>query len=140
MNQENTLLKSSTDVVHSFSKEEILTLLKEENPLLDGEEKYSQLILLLELKKIHSNLGIIKGEYYQDDKLENKGSLLLPLNSSDSNTIWTNIKEGGNCFYGFTLDSREMKIPEKIKSFFSRSFEGATIQDFIPFTGGKKTE
>ena len=93
-----------------------------------------------ELKKINSNLGIIKGEYYQDDKLENRGSLMLPLNFSDKNTIWTNLNVSETAFYGFTLDSREMKIPEKILAFFTRSFDGATIQDFIPFGGGKKIE
>jgi len=62
---------------------------------------------------------------------------MLPLYFSGQNTIWTNLNENETAFYGFTLDSREMKIPEKILSFFSRSFDGATIQDFIPFGGGK---
>ncbi len=87
-----------------------------------------------------SNLGLIKGEYYQDGKLEYRGSLLLPLSSSDKNTIWTKIKEGESAFYGFTLDSREMKITEKINDFISRSFEESTIPDFIPFAGRGKKE
>lgn len=129
-----------TGIIQTHSKEEILELLKEENPLIQGSEKYSQLILILEVKKINSNLGIIKGEYYQDDKLENRGSLMLPLYFSGQNTIWTNLDESETAFYGFTLDSREMKIPEKILAFFSRSFDGATIQDFIPFGVGKNIE
>ena len=96
--------------------------------------------MVLEIKKINSNIGIIKGNYYRDDKLENRGSCLLPLDFVNQNDIWKNINEGETAFYGFTFDSREMKIPEKILAFFSRSFEGATIQEFIPFVGSNKVE
>lgn len=129
-----------TELVQTCSKEEILELLREENPLIQGDENYSQLIIVLETKKLRMNLGIIKGEYYQDGKLENRGSVLLPIDSSNKNTIWVNLKAGESAFYGFTLDSREMKIPEKIMDFLSRSFDGAMIQDFIPFVGGKRSE
>ena len=132
--------KTDAELVQTYSKEEILELLKEENPLIQEDENYSQLIVVLETKKLRINLGMIKGEYYQDGKLENRGSLLLPIDSSKKNTIWVNLKEGESAFYGFTLDSREMKIPEKIKDFFSRSFNGAIIQDFIPFAGRKQNE
>ncbi len=130
----------SAELVQTHSKEVILELLKEENPLFQVDDDYSQLIVVLETKKLRINLGIIKGEYYQDGKLENRGSLLLPIDSSNKNTIWVNLKEGESAFYGFTLDSREMKIPEKIKDFFSRSFDRAIIQDFIPSAGRKQNE
>lgn len=131
---------TSTDIVQKPSKEEIIELLKKESPLIQENEKYSQLILVLEIKKLQSNLGIIKGEYYQDYKLEYRGSLLLPINFIDKKNIWANLEESESAFYGFTLDSREMKIPEKIMAFFNRSFADATIQDFIPFGGGKRPE
>ena len=131
--------KTDAELVQTYSKEEILELLKEENPLIQEDENYSQLIVVLETKKLRINLGIIKGEYYKDGKLENRGSLLLPIDSSKKNSVWVNLKEGESAFYGFTIDSREMKIPEKIKDFFNRSFDGAIIQDFIPF-GGKRIE
>ena len=140
MNSENNDLEPSDKIVTKHSKEEIIELLKEENPIIQGQENYSQLMLVFEAKKLHSNLGVIKGEYYQNDKLENRGSLLLPLYSTNQNTIWTNLKEGETAFYGFTFESREMKVHEKVAAFFSRSLEGATIQDFIPFGGGKKSE
>jgi hypothetical protein len=140
MNTEIKSSNTSTDIVQKPSKEEIIELLKEENPLIQENEKYSQLILVLETKKLQSNLGIIKGEYYQDYKLEYRGSLLVPLNFIDQKSIWANLKESESAFYGFTLDSREMKIPEKIMAFFNRSFADATIQDFIPFGGGKRPE
>jgi len=138
MNNEIDMSDNNTEIVQKLSKKEILHFLKEENPLIEGNEKYSQLILVLETKKIQSNLGIIKGEYYQDDKLEYRGSLLVPIFFSNQNNIWENLNENESAFYGFTLDTREMKISEKIMAIFSRSFEGATIQDFIPFGGGKR--
>ncbi len=131
---------NSVEIVKKYSKDDILELLIGENPQIKGKEKYSQLIVVFETKKVDLNLGIIKGEYYQDGKLEYRGSLLLPLDSSNQDSIWAKIKGGESLFYGFTLDSREMKVTEKIKDFLSRSFEGSTIQDFIPFAGGKKKE
>ena len=68
MNDEIDMSDTDTEIVKKLSKKEILHFLKEENPLIEGNEKYSQLILVLETKKIQSNLGIIKGEYYQDGK------------------------------------------------------------------------
>lgn len=47
----------------------------------------SEIVQPFETKKINYNLGILKGEYYQDGKLEFRGSLLLPLNSSDQNSV-----------------------------------------------------
>ena len=138
MNNEIDISDENTEIIQKLSKEEILHFLKKENPLIEGNEKYSQLILVLETKKIQSNLGIVKGEYYNDDKLEYRGSLLMPLYFSNSDNIWDNLKENESAFYGFTFDTREMKIPEKIMAFFRRSFDGATIQDFIPFGVGKK--
>ncbi len=137
MKKKLTLQKES---VRSCSKAEILKVLKEENPRIKGKENYSQLIVVLETKKIHSNQGIIKGEYYQDGKLEYRGALLIPLNFPDPSNVWSKLKEGKSEFYGFTLDSREMKLPEKIKGFLGRSFDGSRIQDFIPGAGGKKAE
>ena len=140
MNDEIDVSDTNTEIAQKLSKNEILGVLKEENPLIEGNDKYSQLILVLETKKIQSNLGIIKGEYYQDEKLEYRGSLLIPLFNSNSNNVWANLKENESAFYGFTLDTREMKIPEKIMTFFSRSFEGATIQDFIPGASKRNSE
>ena len=123
------------------SKEEIIEILKKENPPIEGKEKYAQLIIVVEFKKIHPDLGIIKGEYYEFDKLEYRGSLLLPLPRQISPTdIWSVIEVGKSKFCGFTLDSREMKAHEKLFDFFKRSFEDATLQDFIPGTRGKANE
>ena len=123
------------------TKKEIIELLKKENPVIADDHQYSQLMFVLEVKKIRQNVAILKGEYYSNDKLEYRGSLLVPVNNPKSKqpSIYDEMKAGEHKFYGFTLDSREQKIPEKIINLFKRSFEGATLQDFIPFIGGKRT-
>ncbi|MGB8218219.1 MAG: hypothetical protein WCE94_13055 [Candidatus Methanoperedens sp.] len=140
MKKEIEPLSNSAEIVKKHSKDDILELLIDENPQIKGKEKYSQLIVVFETKKVNFNLGLIKGEYYQDGKLEYRGSLLLPIDPSSPGSIWVKIKDGESLFYGFTLDAREMKAAEKIMDFLTRSFEGSTIQDFIPFAGGKKKE
>jgi len=126
--------------VRTHSKEEIIKILKEENPPIKGVEKYTQIMGVFEFRKVQKDLGIIKGEYYESDKPEYRGSLLVPLSKrpSDQPSIWDDLNEGKNKFYGFTLDSREMKVHEKFSAFLKRSFEDATIQDFIPFVGRKE--
>ena len=125
----------------SHSKEEIIKILKDENPSIEGKEKYAQLIIVVELKKIQPDLGIIKGEYYDSDVLEYRGSLLVPLSQlMPQPSVWGDIEEGKSKFYGFTLDEREMKAHEKFLDFLRRSFEDATLQDFIPFAGGRTKE
>jgi len=128
--------------VESFPlKEDVLKILKEENMPFE-DQKYNQLILLLEFKKIEKNVGIIKGEYYQKDKLEYRGSLLLPLTNKNeaSQSIFDSLDINESRFFGFTLDSREPNLSEKAINFFKRSFEDATIQNFIPFVGGSRKE
>lgn len=125
--------------IPQLSKEEVLNILKDENPIAANKDKYSQLILIVETKKVKDNLGIIKGEYYVNGTLDYKGSSLFPLFNISNQSVWNQLKIGENAYYGFTFDSREMKIPEKVIGFFNRSFEGATIQDFIPGCG-KRSE
>lgn len=129
--------------VRTHSKDEFIKILKEESPPIEGEEKYAQIMVVVEIKKIRKDLGIIKGEYYESDKLEYRASFLVPLvplskQPSDKPSVWDDLNEGENKFYGFTFDSREMKVIEKIHAFFKRSLEGASIQDFIP--GARRKE
>ncbi len=135
MNEDIQNSNDSFTSIPQLSKKEILEILKDENPITVNNEKYSQLILIIETKKVKENLGIIKGEYYVDGTLNYKGSSLFPLFNISDQSIWKQLNVGENAYYGFTLDSREMKIPEKLIGFFNRSFEGATIQDFIPGCG-----
>lgn len=125
------------DAYQSFKKSDILRILKEENLPIEGKDNYTQLMVVIECKKISSNSGIIKLEYYQDEKLDYRGSALLPLSSSpNQGDIWTDLENNASSFFGFTLDSREAKAHEKVIDFINRSLDGAVIQDFIPFSGG----
>lgn len=128
--QENKPVQS--EMMSYPSKDEIIAILKEENPII--EKGYSQVMLIFELKKINGGIGIIKGEMYTNDLLEYRGSLLIPLNNMDTNqqSHWNSIETGQSMCYGFTLDSREMCFTEKIADFVSRSFTEGKIQEFIP--------
>lgn len=125
------------DVFKSLKKNDVLRILKEENPPIEGKDNYAQLIVVIECKKTNTKSGIIKVEYYQGEKLEYRGSALLPLSStSNQGNTWEDLKNNESSFFGFTLDSREPKVHEKVWEFVNRSFDGAVIQDFIPFSGG----
>ncbi|MBU0460395.1 MAG: hypothetical protein KKH52_03650 [Nanoarchaeota archaeon] len=139
-NKELDKIQQDETIVPLPTKEEVIEILKKENQPIDNNHKYSQMILILEIKKVKENVGILKGEYYKGDTVEYKGSLLLPLGKPNPNSQsqFDGMNVGEYKFFGFTLDSREEKLPEKVLNFFKRSFEDATLQDFIPFTGGKK--
>ncbi|MBI4344865.1 MAG: hypothetical protein HY555_04705 [Euryarchaeota archaeon] len=120
-----------------FTKEQIVKSLTDENLPIEGKEKYSQLIVVLEIKKLNEGLGIYKGELYREGKLELRGSFLVPLKLNQDET-WDELEAGESAFYGVTLDSREKKLSENIINFFKRSFKDASIQDFIPGKGKNK--
>ena len=85
------------------------------------------------------NIGIIKGELFNNDHLDYRGSILLPLSQIDEiqQKSWDNMEIGKSVFYGLSFDSRELCITEKIGEFLNRSFSEGKIQDFIPFAGLK---
>jgi len=115
-----------------MTKGEVLQVLKRENPPINAKEKYSQLFVVVELKRISRSLGMIQGEYHQDGKLEYRGSLMVPINDLGQPSCWTKLEENQSISYGLSLDSREQKVHEKILGFFKNSFDNAQIQDFIP--------
>jgi hypothetical protein len=122
------------------TKNEIIAILREENPPTDGDNEFSQLFLILELKKINPHLGIIKGEYYNNDQLECRGSLLLPILDNipnQPNNNWSSLEAGKSKYYGISFDARELRLTEKIGDFLSRSVSDGRLQDFIPFIGSK---
>jgi hypothetical protein len=116
------------------SKQGVIDLLKKENPVIEGEHKYTAIMIILEVKKITSSSGILKAEYYNNDTLEHRGSLFLPIGKPDPRqpNFFDDMIAGENKFLGFTLDTREAKIPEKIAKFFQSSFKNTKVQDWIP--------
>jgi hypothetical protein len=122
-----------------LTKNEIIQILREENPPVDDDNRFNQLFLIVEFKKINLHVGIIKGELYNNDQLDYRGSLLMPLMRSDTDqkNQWDSIEVGRSVYYGLSFDARELCITEKIGEFLHRSIDEGKLQDFIPFTGGK---
>lgn len=110
-----------------LTKEEILKILKEENPKLGKD--YTQYILIIEYKKLNESLGIVKGELYKNDTTEYRASLLMP---NPKGATWEDIGIGKSKFYGLTFDTREESIAELIGGFFRRSLKEGKLQDLIP--------
>ena len=119
------------------TKEEIIQILKEENPPVDEINHYNQLFLIVEFKKINERIGIIKGEIFGNEQLEYRGSILLPLLKTEANqqSNWNSIEVGKSIFYGMSFDARELGLTEKVGDFIGRSLEEGKVQDFIPFLG-----
>lgn len=120
------------------TKEEIIKALKEENPPIDSGGKYNQYFLVVEIKRLTPRLGIYKGEFYHNDTLDYRGSLLIPLSNNDTGngnnepSVWKSIAVGESNYYGLSLDTRELTLGEKFSQFIKRSFEEGKLQDFIP--------
>ncbi|WP_321504308.1 hypothetical protein [uncultured Methanoregula sp.] len=142
MNKTKTPDKSNNLPSHpqNHSKKEIIAILREENPPIDGDDRFSQLFLIVEYKKINANMGIIKGELYNNDQLDYRGSLLIPIlnNTPDQpNNNWASLEIGKSMFYGISFDARELCLTERIGEFIHRSIDEGKLQDFLPFTGSK---
>jgi len=110
-----------------LTKEDVLRILKEENPQID--KNYTQYMLIIEYKRLNENTGIIKGELYKNDVIELRGSILIPNPIGDP---WENLKPGESQFRGFTLDTKEESFGELIAGFFKRTLKEGKLQDFIP--------
>ncbi len=120
------------------AEDKIIKHLKKENRKISG--KYKRFIVTLEAKKIESNLGLLKGKYYEDNELVNQGSLIFPidhLNNNQQPTIWDSLKVGESKHYGGLLDSKKDSLGKIFGDFFKRSFQEGRVQDFIPFSGKK---
>jgi hypothetical protein len=121
------------------TKDDIIRTLREENPPIGGDEKYTQFFLIIELKKITSDIGIFKGELYTNDLLEYRGSFLTPLLNLNpqQQMTWNPIEIGNSVFYGFSFDLREKGLIEQFRAFFHRSLGEGKLQEFLPFVGIK---
>lgn len=134
----NSAVLDDTSESH-LTKNEIIQILMEENPPVDGDNRFNQLFLIVEFKKINLGVGIIKGELYNNDQLDYRGSLLIPLmkNDTDQKNQWDSIEVGNSVYYGVSFDARELCMTEKIGEFLHRSIDEGKLQDFIPFIGSK---
>ena len=116
----------------SSMKKDILRAVEHEGKV---KGKHDKTIIIVELKKLSSTLGMIKGEMYKNKKIELAGSLFFPLEKSDEPSVWDTIKVKQSKFYGLRVDSRKQSIYEVLRGFFSRTFKEGKLQDFVPKKG-----
>lgn len=109
------------------TKEEIIQTILAEDPLI---KKTNRLILLVEYKKIRSNLGIIKAELVSNGKVAIKGSFTCdPVTSEETSFNWDQLEDGESFPQGFSLDFKSESTASRIKE----GFNNAIKQGKIPF-------
>lgn len=113
----------------SPTKQDILRAVEREGKV---KGKHDKTVVIVELKKLSSKLGMIKGEMYKNKKIDLAGSLFFPLEKSNEPSVWDDIKVKESKFYGLRVDSRKQSIYEILKGFFGRTFKEGKIQDFVP--------
>lgn len=135
--QEETLPASEEPMITAKppTKEEIIQILKDENPPIDGDTRFNQLFFIIELKKVNEQFAIIKGELYSNDSINYRGSVLFPIGNLnyEQQGHWTTMKGGESTYYGISFDSREACLTERVKSFFARSIDEGKLQDLLPW-------
>lgn len=118
-------------------KKELIKILKKERPKL---EKAGHHVVIIEQKKVSDRLGMLRGEYYLNDKMEASGSLVFPLQQPDEShpTVWDKMRVGDSEYYAITADLKPKPLSALLKGFIRRSLEEGKIQDLLPF--GRKKE
>lgn len=101
----------------------------------------SQWVVVYETKRLAENLGLLKLEWYAGTRLEWSGSLSVAIDGRgkdnlETGTKWKKIPVGKSGFNVLTFELRGKTFMENVSGFFKRSFDGAKMQDFLPF--GKK--
>lgn len=117
-----------------MTKKELIKILKKEQ---QGLKNYAGIIIVLEQKRISEELGILKAEYYDGNKIEYTGGITVSLGKSGesepSNNIspWDKLKPGQSEYIGIYLQARGKSVAEKIGQFIKRSIEESKLQDVI---------
>jgi len=113
------------------NEKEILKILKKENKT-KNIKKHDRIMVLFEIKKVKSNLGIINGKYYREDELIYQGSIVLPLEKNpNQKTIWDQLNIDETKDFGFLLDSKKDSFGKIFNDFIKRSFKEGKVQDFL---------
>lgn len=102
------------------SKKEVMNLILEENPSVKGFNKF---VLILEYKKINSNLAVTKGELSQNKKILLKGSITCIPDKNEDSFNWGILKNGESYFSGFSLDHKGESIASLIMQGVKKSIK-----------------
>jgi hypothetical protein len=113
----------------SPTKQDLLNAIAREGKV---KGKHDKTVIIVELKKVSSILGMIKGEMYKNKKIDLAGSLFFPLEKSEKPSVWDTIKVKQSKFYGLRVDARKPSIYEVLKDFMGRTFKEGKLQDFVP--------
>ncbi len=107
------------------SKDEILKALLDDKKLVDFEK----LILIVEHKKTSKNIGIIKGELLQNDKVIFRGKMTEFPETTPDSFDWDELNIGESYYQGFSLDYKG----EKISELFIQGLKNSIKKGKIPF-------
>lgn len=111
-------------------KSEILKALKKERPKTG---KFNHHIVVIEQKKISEKLGMLRFEWYADDKLEGSGSFAFPIQNQPgtANDTWTKLPIGQSEFFAFSVDFKAKSLAQMLGGFFRRSLDEGKLQDLL---------
>jgi len=99
------------------TKEEVIRALTEKSDP-KGFKKY---ILLLEHRKISSNLGLVKGELLHNNKIVLTGKMTQFPETQPESFNWEKLKIGESYFEGYSLDYKGETISQLIIQGLKRS-------------------
>lgn len=121
-------------------KRQLLRALKHEHARGRRAVEYQRFTVLVEIKRVSQQLGLVKCEYYDGTTPSFVGSLLAPISASTGQpSTWDGLAEGASRYFGIALDTREKSFREQVGGFMKRTFEEARLQDFLPWAKGLPT-
>jgi len=117
-----------------MTKKELIKILKKEQETF---KNYAGMIIMVEQKRVSEEMGILKFEYYEGNKIEYTGGITVSLGKpvesppSKNTSPWDKLKPGQSDYIGFYLQARGKSFAEKIGQFIKRSIEESKLQDLI---------
>jgi hypothetical protein len=109
------------------TKEEVVQTLLREDPSI---KNHNRLILLIEFKKVTTNIGIVGAELLSNGKVIVKGSYTcVPVTTEESSFDWNILKKQESYAQGYSLDFKG----ETIRSRLLSGFNNAIQEGRIPF-------
>lgn len=106
------------------TKKEVVQAVSDDDAL-NGFEKYA---LIIEHKKLSNNVGMIKAELLQNNKILLRGKIAkFPERQQDSSFNWEMLKVGESYFEGYSLDFKGATFSQKIIDGFKKSITEGRI-------------
>lgn len=117
-------------------KRELLRILKREHYRGKDKSDFSRMVIVLEMRKVNPNQGLLKLEYYSNDVLTLAGSIIIPITPVPGQpSAWDTMSIGDSQFFPVAIDTREASLRDQVGGFIKRTLEGSRLQDFLPWGG-----